>query len=965
MNIIMNFIEKVMNIKLRNNSFAFRQAILSILLLNGANAMVQAQDKNRGIDSVKIVLVEELYGQRETRLLPTSISTVNSEEIERNTVLSFGNALYGRLPGLFVQQASGELGSDYPALYVRGKHTFTGSNAPLVLVDGFPRDFNTLNVEEVESVSVLKDAAATALYGMDGANGIILVTTKRGVEGKTRVGFKAEFGLATPTRLPDFYGSYDYASFYNMAEKNDGKKVLTYSDEQLRGYKEQLDNMIYPDVNWIDEAVRQATPVQNYSIDIRGGNKVAKFYVNLGYSNSQGVFKEIGNKTYNANNKLDRFNFRSNIDINVTKDFSVAVDIAGRLENLNSPQNSSTEIWSNLYSFHPNVAPIYVAPGIWGGTNTYRTNPLAYINDAGYRHTHRRLLQTNIRLNYDLSSFVKGMSIGGSAAFDNFYSVDNGYTKTFGVQEILGYNTVEKQYILSSLYGKSSAMTAYGPSNEKETRFNSFEINLAYKGRFGNHGVNAKVIGHTDSSESYLSSNDLKNSPDRRVSLSGIISYDYQQKYILDIAGSYGGGENFMRGKRFGFFPSIAGAWIVSSEKFMKQNRIVDFLKLRASVGLVGNQNVGGTMFGYRDLYTGASGGWGAGTNNGGFGGGYQEAAIGNPDLTWEKSLKTDIGIDMTLWKHWNVMFNYYYEYRTDILNSASAMLPTFVGASMGYINYGRVGAEGFEAAISFARQYKDVGFHAGLNIARQKNKILRMNEAAKNYPYLYRQGYPINQRFGLVCEGFYSEDEIQNRTISQTFGNVIPGSLKYKDINGDLVINSDDYCAIGKDQDVPEWELGLNLEFNYKCFYINANLQACLGRDVNLRATAPYATSALCYDRNISTWIKQPWTSEAAANLELKNRIDFPSLTLENYSNNFQASTFFIKNGDFLRLRSLEVGCKLPEKWVRKVRLQSVNIYLRGMNLFTIDHLGYFDPEVLEGYPVMKSYNIGVNLAF
>ena len=965
MNIIMNFIVKAMNSKMKNSSFAFRQAILSILLIHGATMMALAQDKNEVMDTAKIVLVQELYGQREARLLPTSISTVHNEAIKGNTVLSFGNALYGRLPGLFVQQANGELGSDYPTLYIRGKHSFTGSNAPLVLVDGFPRDFNTLNVEEVESVSVLKDAASTALYGMDGANGVILVTTKRGTEGKTRVGFKAEFGLATPTRLPEFYGSYDYARFYNMAEANDGKKVLTYSDEQLRGYREQLDNMIYPDVNWIDEAIRQATPVQNYSIDIRGGNKIAKFYVNLGYSNSQGLFKEIGSKAYDANNKLDRFNFRSNIDINVTKQFSVAVDIAGRLENLNSPQNSSEDIWNNLYSFHPNVAPIYAAPGVWGGTNTYRDNPLAYINDAGYRHTHRRLLQTNIRLNYDLSSLVKGMSMGGSAAFDNFYSVDNGYTKTFGVQEVLDYNKVEKQYILSPLYGKNSAMNAYGPSNEQETRFNSFEFYIAYQRRFGSHGLNAKVIGHTDSAESYLSASDLKSSPDRRVSLGGVISYDYQQKYILDLAASYGGGENFMRGKRFGFFPSIAGAWIVSSEEFMKGNRVIDFLKIRASFGLVGNQNVGGTLFGYRDLYTSAGGGWGVGTNNGGFGGGYQEAAIGNPNLTWEKSLKTDIGVDMTLCKYWNVMFNYYYEYRTDILNSASAMLPTFVGATMGYVNYGRVGAQGLEATVSFSRQFKEGGFTVGLNIAQQQNKILRMNEAAKNYAYLYRQGHPIDQRFGLVYEGFYSEDDIQHRTVNQSFGNVIPGSLKYKDQNGDAVINSDDYRAIGKDQDVPEWELGLHLGVNYKWFYLDANLQACLGRDVNLRATAPYATSSLCYDRNISTWVKQPWTSEVANNPDLRNKIDFPSLTLENYSNNFQASTFFLRNGDFLRLRSLEVGCNLPKEWIRKVRLQSANIYLRGMNLFSLDHLGYFDPEVLEGYPVMKSYNIGINLTF
>ena len=916
-------------------------------------------------DSTEVKLVHELFNVRDSRLTTSSVSSISGNTVSNNTVSSLGNILYGKIPGLFVQQTSGEPGSDAPTFLIRGKHTFSGDNSPLVLVDGFPRDMNTLTVDEVESISVLKDAAATAMYGMDGANGIILVTTKRGKAGKTRVKFNADFGLSSPVSLPSFHNSYDYVRFYRMAEENDGKTVFTYSDEDLMAYRDKVDNMLYPDVNWVDEAIQKVTPSQKYSVNISGGNQVAKFFVNLGYSNNKGIYKEIGNKTYNANNNFDRINFRSNVDIKLLQHLTVSVDLAGRLENNNSPYNSSNAIWQNLYTYHPNSAPIYAAPGVWGGTNTYRNNPLAYINDMGYRSTHKRLLQANMRFDYDLSSWVKGLSVGVSAAFDNFYAVDRGYSKEFAVQEVLGYDDASSSYILSEMYGKNTPLTAFGPTNEQEQRFTAYEAYANYERSWGNHYLKAKVLGRLDSQDTYLSSNDLSSSPDRRAFLSGMLSYDYAHRYLFDLGVSYGGGENFMRGKRFGWYPSVSGAWIISSEDFMNDVDFVDFMKLRSSFGLVGNQNVGGTLFGYRSLYVSASGSWGTGTNNGAYGGGPMEGALGNPDLTWEKALKTDVGIDMTLFKDINLMFNYFYEYRTDILCSGSAMLPSFFGTTFGYINYGKVGAQGLEMAASYHKKFQNGGFNLGLNATHQTNKVLRMKESLKNYDYLYSQGLPIGQRFGLICDGFYSTDDVVNRDIVQSYGTVIPGSLKYVDVNGDKVVNSDDRVPLGKYSDIPEWELGFNIGAEFKGFYFDANFQARIGRDIDLRASAPYITSPLYYDRNVATWIKQPWTEEIANDPNLAGTIDFPSLSIENNTNNFQTSSFFLRNGDFLRLRNLEFGYNFPKSWISKARLQAANIYLRGTNLFTLDHLVGLDPEVLEGYPVMRTYNIGINLTF
>lgn len=947
-----------------NKKGILKVSIVVCTLLSCGIPVIEAQDIK---DSVEVSSMEipVLYGTKPLQEVSSSVSFLDSKAITSNSVVSFGNALYGRIPGLFVQQSNGVPGSDYPTLYIRGKHTYTGSNAPLVLVDGFPRDFNTLALDEVESVSVLKDAAATALYGADGANGIILVTTKRGTVGKPQINFRAELGMMAPTELPEFYGSYDYARFYNMAEQNDGKTNLRYSQKQLDGYKYGLDSQLYPNVNWVDEAVRDLIPTQMYSVDMRGGSKVARYYVNLGYTSTSGIFKEIGNKTYDASNSLNRFNFRSNIDVDVVKGLRMNANIAGRLENVNSPYNSMSSIWNNLYTFHPNSAPIYAAPGVWGGSNTYRNNPLAYINDSGYRHTHRRLLQMNIGAQYDFSGIMKGLSLGLCASFDNSYSVDNGYKKEFGVVETLGYNEAEGIYELSSMYGKNTALTAFGPENEQEKRAEAYEFWASYERTLGLHSLGAFALFHAHSQENYLTKSDLRNSPDRRVNAGLKLSYDYRKTYFLEAVASCGASGFFMEGNRFGWFPAVSAAWLISNEKFMKNISAIDLLKLRLSAGIVGNQNVGGRPYGYRYEYTTAGGGWGVGDKNENFGGGYAEAAVPNPNLTWEKALKIDAGMDLILWKNLNLSLTYFHEYRTDILNSGNSMLPDYIGTSFGYLNYGKVESQGFESILSYDKQYKSWGYNLGLNLTYQKNKILRMGEVPKRYEYLYRQGHAIGDQFGYLAEGYYTAEEVENRDVVQNFAKLIPGSLKYADINGDKVIDTDDQVLIGADQDIPEWEVGINIGANVKGFYANAFFQACMGRDVNLRSLAAYTSSPLFHDRNISTFIKQPWTAEVAADPELAASIDFPSLTIENANNTFQQSSFFMKNGNFLRLRSIEVGYQFPKKWIRHLHMQNAVLYFRGMNLFTWDHLDGFDPEILEGYPMMKSYNIGLNITF
>ncbi len=911
--------------------------------VEGAEAIQVAKN-----DSAKFItkylfetsLVNGLYYTTTNKELTASVSSISGAELEKNSVFAFSNTLYGRLAGLNVKQSNGDPGDDYASLLIRGKHTFTGSNTPLVLVDGFERDFNTLSTDEVESVSVLKDAASTALYGMDGANGILMVTTKRGIAGKASVELKVETGQMAPTRIPEFYGSYDYARYYQMAQLNDGvlptDPKFLYSDAKLQGYKDNPHSKAYPNVNWMNETIRDYAPSAKYILNFRGGNNIAKYFVNVGYESAEGIFKNTDHqaagddsKSYSTNRDLSRINFRSNIDINITKRFTVQVDLSGRMVDINAPTKSSTDIFNNLYVFHPNVSEVNTEPGVYGGTNSYRNNPVAYINELGYKTIHKRFFQSNVVGKYDLSDLIQGLEVGMRATFDNFYTITDGFTKSYAVVDTLG-----------TIYGTNTALTNLSSSsyNESELRSNNLEFFADYSKVVGLNKIGAMVMYHQDN---YITSNAF---PDRRQTFSGKLSYSNSDKYFVNFAAQYGATENFMKGKRYGFFPAVSGAWILSGEQFMKDVKAINYLKLRASTGLVGNQNIGGTRFGYLTLYN---------TNG-------TEKPIGNADLTWEKAYKTDIAVDVTMLNNINVGLCYFNEFRYDILNDASTFIPSFVGNTLSSTNYGQVNSKGLEATIATQQQYNDWGYYAAANFTWLTNKVVRMKEATRAWDYLYAQGHPVGQRFGLEAMGlFQTQDEINTAPV-QTFGKVIQGSIRYKDQNDDKVINSDDYVAIGKDATVPDLNMGFNIGANYKGIYVDANFQAAVGRDVNLRDDtegALYTVSALYNDKNVSTFITNPWTPATAATA------NYPSLSIENAANNFQTSTYWLRNGNFLRLRTLEIGYKLPSKLISGLKLSSVNVYLRGMNVFTLDNIKYFDPEVMEGYPVMKSYNVGLSV--
>jgi TonB-linked SusC/RagA family outer membrane protein len=920
---------------------------LYIFLLAGCvlagNKTAQAQQAD---DSVRVA-----YGKAQLRSLTYSVSTVKSADIANRTVYSTGNALYGMLPGLTVRQATSEPGNDAPSFLLRGIST-TKSNAPLVMVDGIERDINDVQLEDIESIAVLKDAAAAVMYGVRGANGVIVVTSKRGRAGKLKIGAKVEQGIQTPLRKPSFVSSAQYAKLYNEALGNDGFPAQ-FSPAQIAAYGSGS-RYFYPDVDWQSEIARDFAPGTRANVNVSGGDRIATYYVSLGYFHQGGLYKNTDrNEGYSTNQYLDNISFRSNIDLAVNRNWTFNMDIAGRIYQENAPVSSAASIWDMVYKYPSHLFPVYVEDGVYGGSSVYPDNPVGYINSRGYRRNNSRVIQSTFSTRYSLDDYIKGLTAGARFSSDNFYTNTEGYNRSFAVRELLGEDAQGKP-VLSPLIGKNAnltPMTASGdPTGDVQEKRSTFETFLEYQRAFNvDHQLNAVLVYHQDRLITGAQS------PYNYQFISGRVHYGYRSRYFAEIGASYSGTEAFPKGHRFGLFPAVSAAWMLSEEGFLKNNRVISQLKLRASAGAVGNSAIG-ERFSDRRQYTN-SGTYYFGNTNAGQSGLY-EGVIPNQDFTWETAYKYDGGLDIQLFKKLEASFTYFFQRRKNILVPESLLLPEIFGGSLPNVNAGITNNQGIEASLAWSQQKKDFGYRVRVNASYVTDKLVYLPEALQPYSYLYKTGQRINQPFMLEALGFFNDaEDIKNNPV-QTFGLVQPGDIKYKDQNKDNRIDEFDMIPV-KQPAQPSWDLGLQLGFNYRGFDLGAVFQAQAGRSIYL-GNNPALFWPL-YDRSarISTYPKQFWTEET------KNTADYPRLTTMENKNNYRPSTFWYVNGNFLRLRSLDLGYTLSADWLKKIKLSQARIFLQGMNLFTLDHLHYADPEVQSGYPVMKSYNAGISLQF
>ncbi|WP_349318361.1 TonB-dependent receptor [Chitinophaga sp. MM2321] len=916
------------------------------------------KENNTGLNEVVVLG----FGQTQKKIAQTgAIASLSTKELMQSPVANITNALAGRMPGLISIQRSGEPGADASTLFLRGRATLN-STAPLVTIDGIQKEYNAislLDANEIETISILKDASATALYGVKGANGVIIITTRRGKLGKPRMNARVQRAVQTAIRLPKFADSYGFATLRNEAYLNDnpGGSSLPFSEEALEAYRTHADPYRYPDVDWVKEMMKSSNLTQA-NFDISGGTTLVKYFVNVGYTDQDGLFRLEKMPNYDPNIKYKRYNFRSNIDIEFDKDFSLSMNLFGAIENKNGPRRSTGELFSALMWVPPLATPIKYPTGVYGYSSTYGGgNPIGDVQQAGYKEAFNSSLSGKISATRKMDFITKGLSVKGNFSFDGYFrnNVERGRTGYFAFYE--GGDLMDP---LSYRY-QNTKDAPLGPpwSTTDQSRDTWLDFSLNYErlyGKKGEHNVTGFLLANR---QQRVISGQI---PFVSQGLVGRLAYGFRNKYFAEFNAGLNGTDNFSKGNRYGFFPSYSAAWVLSEESFMKGSSVVDFLKLRASYGSVGNDQLPGRRW----LFIGEfnpGGGYNFGdpaSNTDGV----QEGPMPNSLVTWETSKKTNLGLEVRLLGDLlGMTLDVFKEKRSDMLVTRGT-IPAMVGVPTGNLppaNMGRTENKGFELELRHQRTVKkDLTYFVNGNLTYARNKILFMDEENRAYDYLYRTGHPIGQIYGLTALGFFN-DKAEIAAAPPQFGTVIPGDIRYLDRNNDGVIDQNDQGPIGR-SDVPEVFYGISGGVNWKNLDFSFLLQGAGNFNVmfSARGAWEFQNGGKVLESHLNRW-----TPETAATAS------YPAIHSGTNANNHNASTFFLKDASYMRLKNMEIGYTFRQLWLKNGRgISSLRIYANGMNLYTWDKIGGdFDPEAPSGegaiYPQQRVINIGASVGF
>lgn len=897
------------------------------------------------------------YGRQPLWKTTGAISTVTGSDLQKNFTTNLANTLFGRLPGLTMQQSTGEPGNDSPTLIARGINTFgnAGRNV-LIMVDGFENTYEQLVPDEIESISLLKDASATAIYGLRGANGVLLVTTKRGANSPLVVNFSTQQGFHTATRLPQFLGSYDYARLYNEGLKNDGKAPL-YTDADLQAYQTGSDPYFHPNVNWYNEVLKKTAPIANYNLNFRGGSSTVRYFVLLNYMQSNGLYKNVGTiDAESVNPKFSRFNFRSNVDISLTRRLTASLTLGGNVEDKANPAAITTNnTFNSLATLPPNAFPVYNANGTFGGTSAL-TNPLANLLRTGSYTANARTIQTTLKMTEQLDEITPGLTLSAAVSFNTFFRGYSNKTKQYE------RTSATKNAVGDTIYTRFGQNTSLvgNEADSEQWRNTVFQGFLNYDRTFGNHSVSAMLMYNSDS---YTNVNPattaVQSLPYRHAGGGGRVTYSNRDTYIGEFSFGYMGSENFPKDRRYGFFPAASVGWILSNENFLKNSNIITYLKLRGSYGLSGNDQIGGNRFAFQQQYPYTAAYNLGSTNTQVFG--LNQGAY-NPDVTWEKQKTLNIGLELTLAKQLTLGLDAFQNKRYDILVEPNRTVPQYTGLTLPLLNQGEVNNKGFEATIRYNSK-PVTGTSAGqlqylVDVSGwyAQNKIVYNAEAIRLYDYQYTTGQPIGQPFGLEALGLFNDQADIAASPRQIFAPVQPGDIKYKDQNGDGIINQNDTRPIGNTS-TPTLTVSLHSRLQYKGFDLEFLFQGVSGRTAYFGGTYFHAFQN---NGQVAPIALDRWTPETAATAT------YPRLSASNNLNNYQFSSFWQRDGSFIKLRSLEVGYTFSNQLVTKVGLTNARIFINGTNLFSLDHMkGYIDPEVSSGYPTLRTVSMGIRLQF
>ena len=937
-------------------------------LLANPESLLKIQTVDDGIKTVKLEptngsviismdfasqIADMGFGFSQTRAESVgAISYASSEDISKRSSFSTSNALFGNVLGLTALQNSGTVWDAAATMYIRGLQT-TSDNSILVLVDGIERDIRYIAPEEVASVSVLRDAAAVALYGYKGINGILLITTKRGKYNTNEINVSYDHAINWQKRKPDFVDGYTYARAINEALNNDGLGAR-YSENELHAFESGNYPYLYPNVNWVDEVFRDHGSSNIYNVNFRGGGSQMRYFTMFNLQGNQGYIRNAEiNDGYSTQNKYSKANIRTNLDIDITPTTVAQINLMGVLNEFSRPGLSSDNLLGKLYTVPAAAFPVKTSDGIWGGNETWGTNmnPVALTQARGYSKGHTRSLYADLKLSQKLDIITEGLSASARLAYDNIAAYWEGHNRDYAYASdaVTSWNNGEPAGTSRYSAGADSEL-GYSDKLDWQDRHMNFIGSIDYRTSFTNNSkLQASLIY---SYENHVLNN--QNNTYYRQNVAAYAHYVHNQKYVADLTLVASGSNKLAPGEKWSYSPTIGAAWIVSNEDFMKSG-LIDFLKLRASFGIINSDNIPAEDYWEQSFSDG--GGYYLGGNYDWYGG-TMEGQLASLNSTHEKAFKYNLGVDASFLKSLQVTFDAYFEKRKDIWVSAGGANSAVLGTTSSYANAGIVNSYGLEAGLDYNKQWGEWALSFSGKFTLAKNEIKEMLEEPRAYNYLRRTDQSVNQLFGYQALGFFIDEADIASSPAQQFSEVRPGDIKYKDQNQDGIINEYDQVPLGYNNVVPEIYYSFNIGVEWKGFGLNALFQGVSNYTAVLNTQSVYWP--LINNTNISEhYYKNRWTPENPF-------AKYPRLTTESNANNFQTNTVWLADASFLKLRNCEFYYKLPENLLSKLKMKNGKIYVRGIDLFSLDNIDISDPESIgASYPMTRSVNVGFAFGF
>lgn len=920
------------------------------------------------------------YGKQRKESVTGAIATISKDDLVQTPQANLSNMLVGRMPGLVATQRSGAPGEDFSNLLIRGVSTFTENSEPLIMVDGVERsNFNGIDPNEIESLNILKDASATAVYGVKGANGVILITTRKGDIGAPHISYSGNFALQQSTALPSYLNSAQYAELYNEAGENDSRitgstYIPRFTAEDIALYKNHEDPLLHPDTDWIGTFLRKFSTRTQHNVNVSGGIDKVKYFISGSFFDQTGIYKNTEiDRDHDVNPRDTRYNFRSNFDFQITRDFTAQVQLAAQIENIISPSGGNSSIWQAISFANPLSSPGLVDGKIVKIENGVGSvNPWQVLLSNGYNKRSSNNLNSSVRFDYDFSNAItKGLSAHVRAAYDSFYYSSRKFSKSFPYY-LARREADGQEYLIP----QSEASIWNTSTSWSKNRKVYFEGGINYDRTFGDHHVTALALYNQSK---YWSPALAFYVPNAYQGLVGRLTYEYAQRYLLEFDMGYNGTENFAKGRRFGFFPAVSAGWIITEEPWLPKNDILTYMKIRASYGEVGNDKIGGSRFLYLPSSYGEASGsayqyWFGVSSNPNQSTAVVEGKIGNPDLTWERARKANVGLDFNMFKgRLSVQSDAFYEYRDNILANRSTE-PFIIGAELPAYNLGSMKNFGCEFDLTWRDKVKDFNYWVRGNFSFARNRIVFKDEVNKQYKYQAETGRRYGQFFGLIFDGYYNSWEEINaldRPVSAWNGNQLqPGDCRYVDVNKDGKIDNYDMVPLGY-SNIPEIIYGVSCGFSWKGIDFSVLFQGATNVSIKYfgRSLWPFAKS----EESAKSLILKRWTPERYAAGE---DIEFPRLSLNPNSesdHNYRPSSLWIRDASYLRLKNIEIGYNFDRRVIEKLHVGGLRLFLNGSNLFTWSDVIDLDPEVLSttgntelnSYPLQKVYNIGLNITF